>query len=219
MVEIKICGITNLQDACLSVDCGADSVGFIFYRKSPRYVAPERVKQIVQNLPSGIAKVGVFVNQQGEEVRAISRFCRLDLIQLHGDESSEYCRQFPPSSLIKTLCYREDIGRADDYSVRAFLVDARGNGLYGGTGKNADWELARRMKRMHPLILAGGLNRENVVKAIKAVHPRAVDINSGVEISPGKKDPDKLREIVRIVREMKLEENGTPQGIFGVIKE
>ncbi len=219
MVEIKICGITNLQDACLSIDCGADAVGFIFYRKSLRYVAPERVKQIVQKLPSGIAKVGVFVNQRVEEVRAISRFCCLDLIQLHGDEPSQYCRQFAPSSVIKAIFCEKDIRSMEDDSIKAFLVDARGNGLYGGTGKHADWELARRMKKMRPLILAGGLNKENVVKAINAVKPRAVDINSGAEISPGKKDPDKVREIVRTVREMKLEGSGNDKDIFSKVRE
>ena len=217
-MEIKICGITDLAHAYFSIDCGADALGFIFYRKSIRYIAPERVKQIVQKLPSGIAKVGVFVNQEVDEVKGITRFCRLDLIQLHGDESPGYCNQFPASSLIKALSRPADIRKIEDYPVRAFLVDAREQNHYGGTGKNSDWGLARRMKETHPVILAGGLNRENIEEAINFVRPCAVDINSGVEISPGKKDPGKIKEIIRLVCEMRTEEADSHGNIFRRIK-
>jgi phosphoribosylanthranilate isomerase len=219
MVEIKICGITNLEDAYLSIDCGADALGFIFYPKSLRYVAPGRAKEIIEKLPSGIAKVGVFVNQEVGEVKEITGFCRLDLIQLHGDESPGYCNHFPASSLIKAISRGKGIRRGEHYSVRAFLVDARERGFYGGTGQKSDWGLTRRLKETHPVILAGGLKRENIEEAIRIVGPRAVDINSGVEISPGKKDPGKVSEIIRLVREMGRKESDNREDIFRVIKE
>jgi phosphoribosylanthranilate isomerase len=203
MVEVKICGITNINDAYVAIKCGADALGFIFYPKSQRYVAPERAKEIIQKLPHEIIKVGVFVNHEIHEVKEIVKFCGLNLIQLHGDESPEYCAQFPKSSLIKAVSCRleEDIRKLRNYSVRAILVDGREQGHYGGTGKNLDWRLAIKIKETHPLILAGGLNKENIRKAIETVRPQVVDINSGVELSPGKKDPDKIRDIIEIVRE------------------
>jgi len=203
MVEVKICGITNISDAYIAVECGAEALGFIFYPKSQRYVVPEKAKEIIQKLPYKIIKVGVFVNQEIQEVKEIAKFCGLNLIQLHGDESPEYCSQFPTSSLIKAVSPRgeEDIRKLKNYSVRAFLVDEREPGHYGGTGKNSDWKLAIKVKETHPLILAGGLNKENIREAIKTVGPQAVDINSGVEILPGKKDHNKIRKIIEIVRE------------------
>jgi len=203
MVEVKICGITNISDAYMAVECGAEALGFIFYPKSQRYVVPEKAKEIIQKLPYKIIKVGVFVNQEIQEVKEIAKFCGLNLIQLHGDESHEYCSQFPISSLIKAVSPRveEDIRKLKYYSVRAFLVDEREPGHYGGTGKNSDWRLAIKVKEAYPLILAGGLNKENIREAIETVRPQAVDINSGVEISPGKKDHNKIREVIEIVRE------------------
>jgi phosphoribosylanthranilate isomerase len=203
MVEVKICGITNISDAYFAAEYGVDALGFIFYPKSQRYVVPERAKEIIQKLPREIIKVGVFVSHEIHEVKEIVKFCGLNLIQLHGDEPPEYCNQFPISSLIKAVSPRieEDIQKLKNYPVRAILVDAWGPGHYGGTGKNSDWRLAIKIKEIHPLILAGGLNNGNIRKAIETVRPQAVDINSGVEISPGNKDPDKLREIIEIVRE------------------
>lgn len=203
MVEVKICGVTNINDAYIAAENGVDALGFIFYPKSQRYVAPERAKEIIQKLPHEIIKVGVFVNHEIHEVKEIAKFCSLNLIQLHGDESPEYCAQFPKSSLIKAVSCRleEDIRKLRNYSVRAILVDARQPRHYGGTGKNSDWRLAIKVKEMQPLILAGGLNKENIRKAIETVRPQAVDINSGVEISPRKKDPNKIREIIEIVCE------------------
>ncbi len=203
MVEVKICGVTNINDAYIAIECGVDALGFIFYPKSQRYVVPERAEEIIEKLPCEIVRVGVFVNHKIEEVKEIVKFCGLNLIQLHGDESPEYCAQFQISSLIKAVSplIEEDIQKLKNYPVRAILVDARQPGNYGGTGKNSDWRLAIKIKEIHPLILAGGLNNGNIRKAIETVRPQAVDINSGVEISPGKKDPDKLREIIEIVRE------------------
>ena len=204
MVEIKICGITNVSDARITAECGADALGFIFYPKSQRYVVPAKAKEIIQKLPSEIIKVGVFINHEIQEVREIAQFCGLNLIQLHGDESPEYCAQFPLSSLIKAVSCQteEEIRELRNYPVAAILMDGRDPGRYGGTGKKSDWRLAIKVKETHPLILAGGLNKENIRKAIETVRPQAVDVNSGVEISPGKKDPRKITEIVRIVREI-----------------
>ncbi len=203
MVKVKICGITNINDACTAAECGVDALGFIFYPKSQRYVAPAKAKEMNQKLPSEIIRVGVFVNHEIQEVKEIAQFCGLNLIQLHGDESPEYCAQFPISSLIKAVfCQTEkEIQALRNYPVAAILMDARDAGHYGGTGKNSDWRLAIKVKETHALILAGGLNRENIREAIETVRPQAVDINSGVETSPGKKDPNKIREIMKIVRE------------------
>ncbi len=204
MTEIKICGITRREDALCAAESGADALGFIFHPKSPRYITVERARAIVAELPEGIVTVGVFVNRPAEEVERTMEACGLDLIQLHGDESSAYCRRFPAGRVIKAIALRtaEELGQLADYEVRAFLVDARDAGRYGGTGKRADWELAARLGESHPLILAGGLAEENIAEALASVAPGAVDINSGGEQSPGIKDHDRLRRIVGIIRGM-----------------
>jgi phosphoribosylanthranilate isomerase len=202
MTEIKVCGITNLEDASFAAECGADALGFIFYSRSPRYVAPERAKKIIEELPDRIAKVGVFVNQELQEVKKTVAFCDLDLVQLHGDESPGYCRQFPSSLLIKAFSSRRasDLRGLRNLPVRAIVVDTYDPLRYGGTGKRSDWRLAVKVKEMHSLILAGGLNTGNIREAIDIVAPHAVDINSGVESSPGRKDHEKVRAIIEIVR-------------------
>jgi phosphoribosylanthranilate isomerase len=222
MTEIKICGITRLEDALCAAESGADAVGFIFYPASPRYITPERAKEIIARLPERIATVGVFVNRPVEEVERTTEESGLDLIQLHGDESAAYCRRFPPGRIIKAVSPRtpEELRRLGDYRVRAFLVDARDPGRYGGTGKRADWELAASLGEAHPLILAGGLDADNIAEALSAVAPRAVDINSGCELAPGVKDHDRMRRIVRMTREMNqgtIREGGIPgpNAIFG----
>jgi len=202
MIGVKVCGITRIGDAYSAVESGADALGFIFYPKSQRPITPEKAKEIIQKIPGSMGRVGVFVNQEIQAVKEIVSFCGLHLIQLHGDEPPRYCRQFPMSTLIKAVSHwaEEGIQRLENYSVRAILVDAHEPGRYGGTGKNSDWALALRVKKTHPLILAGGLNEENIKRAIETVRPCAVDINSGVETSPGKKDPHKIREILQIIR-------------------
>ncbi len=208
MTEIKICGITNLEDACFAAECGVDALGFNFYEKSPRYVRPECAREIIEKIPDGIAKVGVFVNNDVLGIKETVEFCGLDLVQLHGDESPEYCRQFPSNLLIKAISPRDegDLRRAKSYPVRALLVDAYDPLRYGGTGKRSDWRLAVRVKETHPLIIAGGLNPDTICEAIEAVRPHAVDINSGVESSPGRKDPQKVRTIIEIVQRIEGEE-------------
>ena len=201
-MEIKICGITNTEDAVMAFAYGADALGFVFYEKSPRYISPETAMRVIRNLPDDISKVGVFVNHDSHAVREIYDFCGLDLIQLHGDESPAYCGEFPESILIKAISpeSEEDLGIVKQYSVRAIIIDARESGLYGGTGKRSNWELAAKMRETHPLVLSGGLNPGNILPAIRTVSPDAVDVNSGVELSPGKKDPKKVQSIIQIVR-------------------
>jgi phosphoribosylanthranilate isomerase len=202
MIGIKICGITNVGDARSAVEYGVDALGFIFYPKSKRYVSPGKAREMIRELPCEVIRVGVFVNQEIGEVKKIARFCNLSLIQLHGDESPQYCGQLSGFSLIKAISPRTEaeVLRLGDYPVGAILVDAYEQGRYGGTGKTSDWRLAIKVKERYPIILSGGLNADNIREAIEAVKPQAVDINSGVEISPGKKDPDKIREIVEIAR-------------------
>lgn len=214
MTDIKICGMTNSEDALQAAECGAQAVGFIFYPKSPRYVTPETVRSVIRRLPSGISKVGVFVNAAAEEVMSVAAFCGLDFIQLHGNETPEYCRRISGFDVIKSFSPRAGgaIPEAGEYEVKAVLVDAYAPGVYGGTGKTSDWELAIRLKEYYPLILAGGLHAGNIAEALRRVSPCAVDINSGVEISPGRKDSGKVREIIEIVRKMDGAANKIPAG-------
>ena len=213
MTEIKICGITNTEDAIFAAECGADAVGFIFYTKSPRHVAPETAKEIIKELPDDITTVGVFVNHHAQEVTGIVDLCGLDLVQLHGNESPAYCRQFPASQVIKAFALRaeDDLEKLKGYPVKAILVDADDPVHYGGTGEKADWNLAAKVMETHPLILAGGLSMANIREAIELVSPHAVDINSGVEISPGEKDHQKIKAIIELVRQL----GGEHAKIFG----
>ncbi len=205
MTEVKICGITSLEDGEASLHTGADAVGFIFYPGSSRCITPDLVREISRKLNAGICRVGVFVDNEAEEVRRIVRFCGLDLIQFHGKESPDYCRGFPPSVVIKAVSLKqeEDLALLKEYSVRAILVDAHDGRLRGGTGKTCDWNLARKAGERFPLILSGGLNAGNIVEAIEAVHPLAVDIGSGVEARPGKKDPGKIKEFMNSIKSLR----------------
>jgi phosphoribosylanthranilate isomerase len=203
-MEIKICGITNLKDALCACSAGADAIGFIFYKKSPRYVAPETVRSIVRELPHTLCRVGVFVNHDPKEVDHIFDFCGLTMIQLHGDETPQYCRHFSGDIVIKAASpgTAADIEKLREFPAKAILVDARDTGFYGGTGKKSNWKLAAILSETHPVILSGGLNAKNVEEACNAVSPRAVDVNSGVETSPGMKDHEKLKHIINEVRGM-----------------
>ena len=202
MTQIKICGITSLQDALTAAGCGADALGFIFYQASPRHVTPETARAVCRDLPDGVVRVGVFVNEDPSKVREIVDFCGLDLIQLHGDEPPDYCRRFPAERLIKAVSFQGDGDPAAlaDYAVRAILLDHHEAGRYGGTGKQSDWNWAGRIKALYLLILAGGLHEGNIEEAIRTVAPDAVDLNSGVEHSPGNKDPEKVKRIIEIIR-------------------
>ena len=220
MTGIKICGITTLTDALFVAACGVDALGLIFHPRSPRYITPESARKIVEGLavapraegraretiltatPDRITTVGVFVNEEIEKVREIADFCGFDLFQLHGEESPAYCRELPAGRVIKALALRtgEDLRRIPDYDVRAILVDAYDPVNHGGTGRTSNWDLAARAKSLAPLILSGGLHSGNIREALAAVRPDGVDINSGVEQTPGKKDHAKVKEIIDLIR-------------------
>jgi phosphoribosylanthranilate isomerase len=202
MTQIKICGITCREDALMAAKFGADALGFIFYNASPRCITPEAACSIIRHLPDGVARVGVFVNHDAAKVCEIAACCALDLLQFHGDETPDYCRLFPADSVIKALSPRtlDDLETLVAYPVKAILVDHREAGCYGGSGRTSNWELAGQIKRLYPLILAGGLHEGNIEEAIRIVAPDAVDINSGVEGSPGKKDPEKVMRIIEMIR-------------------
>ena len=202
MVNIKICGITNLEDALLAAELGADALGFIFYPKSPRKVAPETAREIIAQLPPFVASVGVFVDEAAATVRDLVARVGLDWVQLHGQESPEYCRSLGPKvikgfrimdekSLLELEPYRD--------GVQAFLLDTYKKGQVGGTGEVFDWRLARAAQKYGRIILAGGLRPENVAQAIAAAQPDAVDAASGTEAAPGKKDPAKLRAFFKAI--------------------
>ena len=212
MAEVKICGITNREDALTSVHAGADALGFIFYPASPRFVDPDRAREISRGLPVSICRVGVFVDEDAEEVRRVMRFCGLDFIQLHGKESSDYCALFSPSVLIKAVSpsKEEDLSVLGDYPVRAFLVDASCPGQPGGTGRTCDWSLAKKAGKKHRIILAGGLHPGNILPALETVTPQAVDVGSGVEERPGKKDPARVKDLVAAVKGFKNPQRPDP---------
>lgn len=204
-MKIKICGITNVEDAEVAVRAGADALGFVMYRKSPRFVEPAMARAIVAGLPPFVLPVGVFVNEEAERVRALMDECGFALAQLHGDESAQYCQNLGRLALkairLKDrggfLALAEFHGRAN---VRGFLIDAFSDHAYGGTGKTVDWTLAQEAARSAPIILAGGLNPGNVAQAVQIVRPYGVDVSSGVEQCPGKKDPDKVKAFIQAVR-------------------
>lgn len=202
MTQVKICGITNQEDALFAARCGAAALGFIFYPFSPRYIKPEDAGKIISVLPDALVEVGVFVNENVAEIKRVMEYCGLDMIQLHGDETPEFCREFPSARVIKAVELKNeaDFVYAKSYHVGAILVDSRHAGLYGGTGRKANWELACRVKNKKPLILSGGINEKNIAEAMKTVVPVALDINSGVESEPGKKDHAKLARIFDIIR-------------------
>ncbi len=200
-MQVKFCGITNEEDALCAANFGAAALGFIFYEASPRYIEPSAARKIMAKLPPRIARVGVFVNESAAEIKRVMKCCGLDFIQLHGDETVAFCRRLPAKKIIKAVALKsiDDVEDACAYKVAALLADSRHAGLYGGTGLVADWEMARRLSVQRPLILSGGLNQKNIRQAIVQVAPIAVDVNSSVEISPGKKDADKMARLMRFV--------------------
>ena len=203
MVRIKICGITNLEDALLAADLGADALGFIFYPKSPRKVAPEAARAIIAQLPPLFTTVGVFVDEDAAAVRELAARLGLDWVQLHGQESPDYCRSLG-RRVIKGFRVQDQhsLAALEAYrgAAQALLLDTYKKGQIGGTGETFNWTLAREAQKYGPIILAGGLNPENVARAIAAAQPQAVDVASGVEAAPGKKDPEKLKRFFAAVR-------------------
>lgn len=212
MTRVKICGITNLEDALGAVKLGADALGFVF-AESPRQIDPRKASQIIRSLPPFVTVVGLFVDERAEMVRKIMEDCRLDALQFHGDESPEYCGQFSTRTGDKSLsgCRRtvkafrikdeETLKTIPSYRVDAYLLDAYVEGTVGGTGKSFNWDLAIEAKKIgRPIILAGGLSPDNVAEAIKKVSPYGVDVSSQVEKVPGKKDHKKMKDFMQTVR-------------------
>jgi phosphoribosylanthranilate isomerase len=198
--KIKICGITNMEDAMLAAELGADALGFIFYRESKRYIDPEIARTIILSLPPFITTVGVFVNQDLDEIVAIKDKAGIDAVQLHGDETPEFCSRVP-LKVIKAIRVKDDLdeGRVAQYPVQAILFDTYSNVEYGGTGKSFNWGILQNISNPGNIILSGGLSPENVSEAISTVKPYAVDVSSGVEAAPGKKDHMKLRKFIKAV--------------------
>jgi phosphoribosylanthranilate isomerase len=204
MTLVKICGVTNLEDALLCVEAGADMLGFNFYPKSPRYVAPSRARRITDGLPASVASVGVFVNEESPgRVEELAARAGVAAVQLHGDEPAAYCRALQPRFVIKAL--RVAPGFAPESALtcgsRAVLLDAYSKDFYGGTGDVFDWSAAQAVRALAvKLFLAGGLGVDNVAEAVRSVAPYAVDACSLLERTPGLKDAARVRAFVAAVR-------------------
>jgi phosphoribosylanthranilate isomerase len=202
MPLVKICGITSLRDALGCVEAGADALGFNFYPSSPRYIDPVAVRRIVADLPASVLTVGVFVNERTPEaVEEIASAAGVEAVQLHGEETPEYCDALAHRFVIKVLRVGESFQEASalDYAVPAIMLDAFDRKARGGTGRVIDWKLARETRQLvGKLFLAGGLSPENAAAAISAVDPYAVDACSALEVKPGEKDLDRVREFVKV---------------------
>ena len=202
MTKVKICGITNIEDALASCEYGADALGFIFYKKSPRFIEPERVKKIIRELPPFVTTVGVFVDDDADRISEIADAAKLDIIQLHGSEPPEFCNVFK-RKIIKAFKIQGQGARGKGqeneirrYTVSAYLLDTYKEGVEGGTGETFNWEIAKEAKGFGRIILAGGLTPQNVAEAVETVMPYGVDVSSGVEQKPGKKDLQKVKNFI-----------------------
>jgi len=201
-VRIKVCGITRIEDALLAANLGADAVGFVFYDKSPRFIPPMKAAAIIRELPPFVSAVGLFVNPEQSDVDDALKHCPLDVLQLHGDETPEFC-EAQTHRIIKAVPVHEkaDLNMAHAYHCPVLLDAKAPNGVYGGTGETFDWALLEGFEHAHPLILAGGLNAENVASALGVRQWDALDVSSGVESMPGVKDAAKLRQFMDVVRQ------------------
>jgi len=202
MTKVKICGITNLEDALLSTKFGADALGFNFYEKSPRYIAPEKAREIIKELPAHVLKVGVFVNESLDEIIEIAATAKLDAVQLHGEETPEFARELKAETnleIIKAFRVSPKFKPEDvlQYKIDAVLLDAYSANEHGGTGETFDWEIARKVREIFPkMYLAGGLSAENISEAILAVKPFAVDVCSSIEKAKGIKNYTKVKNFI-----------------------
>ncbi len=188
-MRVKICGITNSEDAHAAVEYGADALGFVF-AKSPRQITKEQARDIIAELPPFVSPVGVFVDEKADKIKEICDFCGIQTVQLHGNEQPSYLKELEGYKLIKAFRVKEedDLKQVANYKPHAFLLDSYVKGVMGGTGVSFKWEIARQAHKYGIIILSGGLTPENVKEAIQMVKPYAVDVSSGVESSPGKKD-------------------------------
>jgi phosphoribosylanthranilate isomerase len=213
MVRVKICGITNIEDALASCEYGADALGFIFHRKSPRFVEPDVAIEIVKAIPPFVTTVGVFVDTDANTINDIVKAVGLQVVQLHGNEPPEFCKNIN-GKIIKTFRIKGmrvvNIGRGEQgvnkemerYNVSAYLLDTFKENIEGGTGITFNWGVARDAAKAGKIVLAGGLTPENIKQAINIVMPYAVDVSSGVEESPGKKDLKKVMEFIEAAKGM-----------------
>lgn len=200
--RVKICGITSVADGLAAAEAGADMIGLMFYDQSPRYITSAQAVEISRALPPMVLRVGVFVNPDEEQViRAIGE-CGLSLLQFHGEETSEFCTQFGLMSIkAQRMRDTESLKSLENFNTDAWLLDTYSRGALGGTGETFNWDLAVEAQKLgKPIFLAGGLTPENVADAVRKVRPFAVDVSSGVESAPGKKDAAKVRAFIQAVR-------------------
>jgi phosphoribosylanthranilate isomerase len=203
MVKVKICGITNLEDALASLFSGAEAIGFVFYKKSPRFIKPLAARNIARILPKNILRSGVFVEAPEKQVKKIARLCGLDILQFHGSESPVYCAKFKGYKVVKAFKVAKNIDLAaiNKYKAFGYLFDAFSQGQAGGTGKKFNWNLLKNIDKISGRVfLSGGLTSANVRSAINEVHPDWVDVSSGVEFKPGKKDHRKIQQFIQAAK-------------------
>lgn len=203
MALVKICGITNKIDAVKAADLGADMLGFVFYGKSGRHVDINTVREIVNELPERVLKVGVFVDEDADIVREIAREAPLGALQFHGSEAPEYCAEFSGDyKIIKAFRIKDKASLKDinKYDVDMYLLDTYRSGAHGGTGEVFDWKIAKEFEFLKPVILSGGLNPDNVARAMAEIVPYGVDVSSGVETSPGRKDGELMKRFIAQAR-------------------
>jgi len=204
IVKVKICGITNYEDAAAALDLGADLLGFNFYPKSPRFIKPAKAVQIINKLPAFIDTAGVFVNASIEQIHETTNLCQLDWVQLHGDESPEFCKEFLSHNVkvMKALRVKDqtDIEKVDNYFTDAILLDAFNPERYGGTGLTFDWNIIGHIGKR--VFLAGGINPDNAADAVK-LGVYGIDVCSGIEAEPGKKDHQKMKKLFDNIRHLR----------------
>ena len=203
MVKVKICGITNLEDALAGFFAGADALGFVFYKKSPRNISLSRAQNISRLLPKKILRVGVFVDEDVSTVKRIARICNLDMLQFHGQESPVYCQKFKGYKIIKgfRVAKFEDLDKISKYKTFAYLFDSFSDSQAGGTGKKFNWKILAQSARIEPVIfVSGGLSIGNIRQAVKLLKPDWVDASSSLESRPGKKDHRKIRRFIQAAK-------------------
>jgi len=201
-VKIKICGITQYEDARIAANLGVDALGFIFCPRSPRCIQPSGARDIIRRLPPFISRVGVFVDADEETILSTIRVSGIDTLQLHGAETPQFCNRMP-LPVIKSFSVHADfdLQALEQYPTAGHLLDTWDDKSKGGTGRRFDWSVAvRAAQKFHAVILAGGLGPANILEAMERVRPFAVDVNSGVEIKPGIKNPQKMHDVVDLVR-------------------
>ena len=200
-VKVKVCGVRSIEEAEASIDAGADALGFNFWPQSARYITPRAAREVISRLSPVVSLVGVFVNEEANRICDIASELQLSAVQLHGDETPDFCARLGTLKTIKAIRVGQDfdLNVIRNYAVCMVLLDSRVKGSYGGTGQSFDWRIAIEAKRLAPIILAGGINADNAWDAITQVRPAAIDVCSGVEAEPGRKDLEKLGRFMAVV--------------------